>query len=38
MKLSKITNIKGYDDEMMFTPSENKASLREDVSRRNVKC
>lgn len=30
-EVSKITNIKGYDDEMMFTPSENKASLREDV-------
>ena len=30
-EVSKITNIKGYDDEMMFTPSENKASLREDI-------
>ena len=30
-EVSKITNIKVYDDEMMFTPSENKASLREDI-------
>ncbi|MDD6244298.1 MAG: aspartyl/glutamyl-tRNA amidotransferase subunit C, partial [bacterium] len=26
-EVSKITDIKGYDDEIMFTPSENKAAL-----------
>lgn len=30
-EVSKITDIKGYDDEIMFTPSENKAALREDI-------
>lgn len=30
-EVSKITDIKGYDDEIMFTPSENKATLREDI-------
>ncbi len=30
MKLKKIVDIKGYDDELMFTPSSNKAKLRED--------
>ena len=29
-EVSKITDIKGYDDELMFTPSSNKAKLRED--------
>ncbi len=30
-EVSKITDIKGYDDEIMFTPSENKATMREDI-------
>ena len=30
-EVSKITDIKGYDDEIMFTPSENKAAMREDI-------
>ena len=30
-EVSKITDIKGYDDELMFTPSENKATMREDI-------
>ena len=30
-EISKITDIKGYDDEIMFTPSENKATMREDI-------
>ena len=30
-EVSKITDIKGYDDEIMFTPSENKATIREDI-------
>ena len=30
-EVSKITDVKGYDDEIMFTPSENKATMREDI-------
>ena len=30
-EVSKITDIKCYDDEIMFTPSENKATMREDI-------
>ena len=30
-EVSKITDIKGYDDEIIFTPSENKATMREDI-------
>ena len=30
-EVSKITDIKGYDDEIMFTPSENTATMREDI-------
>ena len=29
-EVKKIVDIKGYDDELMFTPSSNKAKLRED--------
>lgn len=29
-EVKKIVDIKGYDDELMFTPSSNKAELRED--------
>lgn len=30
-EVKKIVDIKGYDDELMFTPSSNKAKLREDA-------